>query len=195
MPAPSIARTMALPARTRRPGLEVGAVRKSPEPIRVVLADDDPGYRKALREWLELDARFVVVGERATGSGLPELAARTRAQVVVLDVRMPGGGAAAAAVLCGRDSWSHLGLMSGGPPVVVGLSAHTSAATVASMVAAGATGFFGKGGEVDALPDLLARCAAGEVVLAVPSAAEALRQVPESRYAERGDWPSGSRAG
>ncbi len=168
---------------------------QSHEPIRVLLADDDPGFRTALREWLELDVRFVVVGESATGSGLADLAVRTRAQVVLLDVRMPGGGAAAAAALCDPKPSSAVDVVAKRPPVVVGLSAHTSAATVAAMVAAGATGFMAKGTSVDCLSDLLARCAGGEVVLAVPSAAEALRQVPESRYAVRRGWATGSVAG
>lgn len=165
----------------------------SDDPIRVLLADDDAGFRSALREWLELDDRFAVVAESATGSGLPELVERTGADLVVLDVRMPGGGAAATAALRLGDPWGEAEALTS--PVVVGLSAHTGAATVAAMVAAGATGFLAKGTAVDALPDLLARCAVGEVVLAVPTAAEALRQVPGNRYAVPGDWASGSRAG
>jgi DNA-binding NarL/FixJ family response regulator len=173
----------------------VPVVSNCPDPIRVLLADDDAGFRTALREWLELDARFVVVAESSTGSGLRELVALTDAEVVVLDVRMPGGGAAAAAALSGHEPWGELEALPARRPVVVGLSAHSNAATVAAMVAAGATGFLAKGTAVDALPDLLARCAAGEVVLAVPTAAEALRQVPETRYAVGGDWTPDSRVG
>lgn len=126
-------------------------------PIRVLLADDDARFRAALRERLEEDARFEVVGESATGHGLTALVSQLGADVVILDVRMPGGGAEAAAAL--RDPTAP------GRPVVVGLSSQSGASTVAAMVAAGATGFLTKGRASDRLPDLIARCAAGEVVL------------------------------
>ena len=63
---------------------------------RVVVADDDPTFRSAAVEVLEADDRFAVVGEVATGAGLAELVEETGADVVLLDVRMPGGGPAAA---------------------------------------------------------------------------------------------------
>jgi len=43
------------------------------------------------------------------------------------------------------------------------------------MLRAGALGFVTKGRLGDGLPDVLARCAAGEVVLSSPAAAGALR--------------------
>ncbi len=61
------------------------------------------------------------------------------------------------------------------PPVVVAISAETSIATVADLVAAGAVGYLAKGRLGDTLPELLSRCVAGEVVLAAPTAAAALR--------------------
>lgn len=171
-------------------------MRNAHDPIRVLLADDDGDFRSALREWLELDARFVVVAESDTGVGLAELVSRTGTDLVVLDVRMPGGGPAAVASLSLGDSSAAHGEMPGGrSPVVVGLSAHTSAATVAAMVAAGASGFLAKGIDAGSLSDLLARCAAGEVVLAVPTGAEALRQLVRSRCADGEDWAAGSGAG
>ena len=47
--------------------------------------------------------------------------------------------------------------------------------TVAAMVRAGAVGYLTKGRIGESLPDVLAQCAAGEVVLATGSGAAALR--------------------
>jgi two-component system nitrate/nitrite response regulator NarL len=141
-------------------------------PIRVAVADDEPLIRSAITEVLGADARFTVVGAVATGDELGDLVRREPADVVLLDVRMPGGGAeGATALLDGRLTPA---------PAVVAVSAHTGPTTVASMLRAGAVGYLAKG-RLAALPDLVARCAAGEVVLAVTSGAEALRQVMGSQ--------------
>ena len=139
--------------------------------IRVAIGDDDAGVRSALADVLTADPRFTVVGTAATGEELCRLTSRVPADVVLLDVRMPGGGADAAQTLrtCPPAPGSR-------PPAVVAVSAHTGAATVASMLRAGAVGYLAKG-RLSRLPDLVARCAGGEVVLAVPSATEALRRV------------------
>ena len=139
--------------------------------IRVAIADDDAGIRSALADVLAADPRFAVVGAAATGEELCRLVRSVAADVVLLDVRMPGGGADAARAL-GTCS----PVPGGRPPAVIAVSAHTGAATVASMLRAGAVGYLAKG-RLARLPDLVARCAAGEVVLAVPSATEALRRV------------------
>jgi two-component system nitrate/nitrite response regulator NarL len=136
--------------------------------IRVAVADDDPLIRSAITEVLGADARFTVVGAAADGDALDDLVRAEPVDVVLLDVRMPGGGPEGAAMLLAGDPAP--------APVVVAVSAHTGPTTVASMLRAGAVGYLAKG-RLAALPDLVARCAAGEVVLAVPSGAEALRQV------------------
>ena len=115
--------------------------------------------------------RFSVVGVVADGLRLAALAVETKADLVVLDVRMPNGGAAAvAAVRAATQDRSTA-------PVMVALTAQSNAGTVVSMLRAGAVGFLGKGNVGADLPDLLARAAAGEVMLAVPAATEALRHV------------------
>jgi DNA-binding NarL/FixJ family response regulator len=59
--------------------------------VRVLLADDDPFHREALREVLE-DLDFTVVGEAADGAEAIAVAERTRPEVVLMDLRMPGLG-------------------------------------------------------------------------------------------------------
>ncbi|MBI5497115.1 MAG: response regulator transcription factor [Deltaproteobacteria bacterium] len=69
--------------------------------IRVVLADDHAVLRVGLRALLEREADLHVVGEAGSGSELLTLLARSPADVVVLDLSMPGmsGAQAAEAVL------------------------------------------------------------------------------------------------
>jgi DNA-binding NarL/FixJ family response regulator len=145
------------------------------EPLRIIIADDDIPLRAALSEVLDADDRFAVVGEVGSGEELLDRAGELRPDVVLLDVRMPGGGAPAArAVLAPPEPDGSAGRSA--PPVVVAVSAHTGTSVVVEMLRAGVTGYFAKG-RLAALPDLLARCGSGEVVLAVPGAADALRQV------------------
>jgi two-component system nitrate/nitrite response regulator NarL len=139
--------------------------------IRVAIADDDAGIRSALSDVLSADPRFDVVGTVANGDDLCRLVGDVAPDVVLLDVRMPGGGAIAAETL--RACPSATGVHG---PAVIAVSAITGAATVVSLLRAGAVGYLAKG-RLSALPDMVARCAAGEVVLAVPSAAEALRRL------------------
>jgi DNA-binding NarL/FixJ family response regulator len=60
--------------------------------VRVLLVDDNPVVRLGLRSLLELDERMAVCGEASTGREALALASEHRPDVVLLDVRMPGGG-------------------------------------------------------------------------------------------------------
>jgi len=64
--------------------------------VRVLLADDHPPTRADVREWLEADGRFEVVAEVADAPQAIESALQERPDLCLLDVRMPGTGAAAA---------------------------------------------------------------------------------------------------
>ncbi len=63
---------------------------------------------------------------------------------------------------------------------MVALTAQTGVTQVLAMLRAGALGYLVKGRVGHDLPDLLARCARGDVVLAVPGAAEAMRRLSGS---------------
>lgn len=133
--------------------------------LRVLVADDHPRMLAALVHVIEADGRFTVVAQAADGHEALRLAAELDVDLAVLDVRMPGGGAAAVAAMTALP----------GAPAVVAVSAEVTLSTVASVVRAGAVGYLAKGQIGEALPDLLARCAGGEVVLATGTAAGALR--------------------
>ena len=133
--------------------------------IRVLIADDHKEVLSALVSVLDDDARFTVVGTAASGDEACGIVREGGVDVVLLDVNMPGGGAGAARALTSVRP----------QPVVVAISAESGSGIVADMVRAGATGYLTKGCAGEALPDLLARCARGEVMLATPAAAAALR--------------------
>ena len=58
--------------------------------IRVLIADDDPLTRSALHTILTLDDEIKIVAEAADGDQAILEAARTRPDVILMDIRMPG---------------------------------------------------------------------------------------------------------
>jgi DNA-binding NarL/FixJ family response regulator len=144
--------------------------------IRIAIADDDARLRDAVIELLDADPRMEVVGAVGDGDELLVLVSATQPDVVLLDVRMPAGGVAAAQALAGSSNDT-----SQAPrPLVVALTAETSPGTIRAMLRAGAVGYFAKGGLGSSLGDLIARVHGGEVVLAVPNAQRSLRPGPAS---------------
>ncbi|NUP06732.1 MAG: chemotaxis protein CheB [Polyangiaceae bacterium] len=70
-------------------------------PIRVLIVDDSPTLRAALRALLACEPSIVVVGEAASGGAAVDLARRLQPDVITMDVLMPGldGWAATAAIM------------------------------------------------------------------------------------------------
>lgn len=138
--------------------------------VRVVVADDDDAMRHAIVDVLNAHGSFKVVGDVATGAGLPDLVAEQQAQLVVLDVRMPSGGADAARALLDSDPNT----------VVVAVSASNDVSTVAAMFRAGASGFLAKGRLGTTFADDLVRCTNGQVMIAVPHGRQVLRALEDA---------------
>jgi DNA-binding NarL/FixJ family response regulator len=70
--------------------------------IRILVADDQAVVRSGLRAILEDEADFELVGEAADGQLAVELARSRRADVVIMDIRMPRlDGLAATRLLAG----------------------------------------------------------------------------------------------
>jgi DNA-binding NarL/FixJ family response regulator len=133
--------------------------------IRIVVADDDTAVRDAVVEALAADDRFEVVAAAVDASRAVDAVRVHRPDAVLLDVRMPGGGVAAARQI--RDT--------GLPITITVASARVDATVVADLLAAGVSGIFAKGHLGGSLGDLIANCLAGQVLLLTSSAAEGMR--------------------
>lgn len=133
----------------------------------VLVADDDDRVRAALAGLLDDEPGFSVVGQAADGRQALALAEQHAPALVLVDVRMPGGGPELVRALRALQP----------SVVVVGLSANADTATWTQLVAAGAGGYLLKGAVADDLPSLLRRCVRGELLVAVPGAADVLRRL------------------
>lgn len=59
--------------------------------IRILIADDQPFIRKGLRYILDIQQDMQVVGEASTGEEAIDAALQTVPDIVLMDIRMPGG--------------------------------------------------------------------------------------------------------
>ena len=134
--------------------------------IRVLLADDQALLRGTFRLLLDSVPGIEVVGEASDGAEAVVLARSTQADVVVMDIRMPGtDGIEATRRICADDALA-------GVKVLI-LTTFETDELVVSALRAGASGFLGKGVEPAALIDAIRTVAEGEQLLS-PAATRAL---------------------
>jgi DNA-binding NarL/FixJ family response regulator len=124
-------------------------------PIRTLLADDHEPTREEIRFALEHDGSFAVVAEAADAPGAIEAAVRERPEVCVLDIRMPGGGIAAAWEIHARLPQSR----------IVMLTVSQDDDDLFNSLRAGASGYLLKDIHPKRLPRALESVLAGEVAL------------------------------
>jgi len=119
--------------------------------VQVVVADDNAEFLAAVHDVLAAAPGLEVVAAVTTGAAAVAATAEHRPDVVVLDVEMPGGGAALVADLSHRTPSVRL----------MCLSARDDPDTVVAMLVAGAIGYVAKGGLDDDLATWVRRCADG----------------------------------
>ena len=128
--------------------------------IRVVLADDQPLVRGGFALFIDSAPDLEVVGEAATGREAVELAGSARADVVVMDIRMPDlDGLAATRLITADEDLA-------GVRVLI-LTTFEVDEYVFAALRAGAGGFLGKNAEVDELLDAIRTVHRGEALLSV----------------------------
>ncbi|MFE5811126.1 response regulator transcription factor [Streptomyces sp. NBC_01232] len=138
----------------------------SAAPVRVLLADDQALLRSAFKVLVDSEPDMEVVGEASDGAQAVELARRTRPDVVLMDIRMPGTDGLAATRMISADP--ELAAVR-----VVMLTTFEVDEYVVSALRAGASGFLGKGAEPDELLNAIRVAAAGEALLS-PAATKGL---------------------
>jgi two-component system response regulator NreC len=144
--------------------------------ISVLIADDHRLFREALRVVLERECE--VVGEAASGEEAVTLAARTRPNIVLLDVGMPGVGGLNAAHRLAKEAPASK---------VVILSQHDDEEyVIEAMVEAGAAGYLVKTDAAAELLSALRAVAAGRSYLSSAVAPAVLARLKNPRGAAAG---------
>nr|BFE59432.1 response regulator transcription factor [Dactylosporangium thailandense] len=134
--------------------------------IRVVLADDQALIRGGFRLILDGDPGIDVVGEATNGLEAVDLARSTRADVVLMDIRMPEmDGLEATRRIAGDHQLS-------GVRILI-LTTFENEENVVRALRLGASGFLGKNVEPDDLVRAVRTVAAGEALLS-PIATQSL---------------------
>jgi DNA-binding NarL/FixJ family response regulator len=148
-------------------------------PVRVLLADDHPVVREGLHGMLSADPGTEVVGEAASGAEAVALARSRRPDVVLMDLRMPGGDGVEAIRRITADL----------PRTrILVLTTYDTDADILRAVEAGASGYLLKDTPRAVLADAIRATARGETVLA-PQVARRLvtraRQPPRESLTPR----------
>jgi DNA-binding NarL/FixJ family response regulator len=127
--------------------------------IRVLLADDLPLARIALRTMIESEEGFSVVGEARDGEEVVALARETEADVVLMDLQMPGlDGLEATRQIVADEAMD-------GQKVII-LTTYETDARVFETLRAGASGFLLKDAEPQELLHAIKIVAEGQALLA-----------------------------
>jgi DNA-binding NarL/FixJ family response regulator len=124
-------------------------------PSRVLVADDHAPTREDVRAAVEADPRFTVVAVAADAADAIQAALRERPDLALLDMRMPGSGAAAA--------WEITARLPGTRAVMLTIS--RSDEDLFAALRAGASGYLLKDMPFEQLGDELAGVLDGRVAL------------------------------
>ncbi|WP_434976005.1 response regulator [Streptomyces hydrogenans] len=129
----------------------------APTPIRLLLVDDQPLIRTALRLLAGETPDLHVVGEAADGARAVALVEETRPDVVLMDVRMPG--------MDGIEATRLITAGAGGARVLV-LTTFDDDENVYGALRAGASGFLVKDMDLDDILGAVRVVAAGDALIA-----------------------------
>jgi DNA-binding NarL/FixJ family response regulator len=136
-------------------------------PTRVLLVDDHALFRRGLRELL-IEQGFEIVGEASNGEAGLALAARSRPDVVVMDLSMPGiGGVEATRLMMEQAPASR----------VLVLTITAGEDEVNDAILAGAAGYLLKDSSVEEIAAGVRAAAAGEALISPRVAAGLLDRI------------------
>ena len=125
-------------------------------PITVLLADDHPLLRDALKSTLEREPDIAVVGEAANGEEAVRLASETRPRVAIIDISMP--------VLSGIEVAEAIRAQCPQVSVLV-LTVHDDSEHIRRMLEIGVAGYLTKDALGDQVVQAVRAVASGDVAL------------------------------
>lgn len=134
--------------------------------IKVLLVDDHAVVRAGYKRYLELDTRIEVVGEAENGEQAYALLSDLTADVIVMDLSMPGRG--------GLESIRHI-LQRYPEQRILVFTMHENAALAAQALRAGAKGYLTKSVSPDLIVDAIHQIMQGGQPISA-DLAEALKQ-------------------
>jgi len=157
--------------------------------IRVLLADDDAGLLAALRDTVASAPDLEVVGTASDATQAAAAAAQLRPDVVVMDVRMAGGGG----VTASQEIARHV------PDArIVALSAHEDRVSAQRMLEAGAVAYVIKGAPEGEIIEAIRRAHRGQMSMPAELGSalitELTRELGERQRSESGLRRSEQRA-
>lgn len=138
------------------------------EPIRVVVVDDQQMVRAGFRMVIDSQPDLTVVGEAGDGAAAVQLLASTRADVVLMDIRMPGTD--------GLEATRQVTALPEAPRVVV-LTTFDLDEYVVAAIGAGASGFLLKDAPPEEMLAAVRTVHAGDSVIAASSTRRLLQHV------------------
>ncbi|HWS33714.1 MAG TPA: response regulator transcription factor [Actinoplanes sp.] len=136
--------------------------------IRILLVDDHPVVRMGLRGMLDAEPDLTVIGEASSGVEGAALAVALQPDIVLMDLRMPGGD--------GVDATVKILSTTTGVRVMV-LTTYESDRDILRAIEAGASGYLLKDASPAELAAAVRAASRGETVLAPSVASTLVRQV------------------
>lgn len=150
-------------------------------PIRLILVDDQEMYRAGFRMLLSSRDEFEIVGDAESGDGALQLLEEIDADVVLMDVRMPG--------MDGVEATRRIREKDTGPRVLV-LTTFDLDEYAYDAIEAGASGFLLKDTSFEELTAAIKHVHAGDSVVAPTTTRRLLERITETRPAQDPDAPA-----
>lgn len=141
------------------------------EPYKILLIDDHPLMRKGMRQILELETDFVVVGEASNGSEGVAQALKLQPDLIMLDLNMKG--------ISGLDTLRSLRAHDVDARVVV-LTVSDEQSDIFALMDAGVDGYLLKDSDTEELIENIQKAARGDMVLSETVRQHLLNRQPES---------------
>lgn len=148
---------------------EISSNQSDTEIIRVMLVDDHPLVRQALKNLLETQPNMKIIAEAANGEEAVRLAAKERPNVIIMDIGMP--------VMNGLEATRKIKTNNPNIAILV-LTVHTDREHILGILDAGAAGYLTKVVFGDDVIRAIEAVVAGEAVLTPSILQQILKSVP-----------------